>query len=110
MRLMRVVLPAPFGPIMARISPLLTSKLISLNARTPPKAFETLAIVNSVRPSVLWVIPLHLHGEAQGLPPAGIAASAGHDAACWHRGHEESCSTSSSRPQDWYWLGGTASG
>src|SRR5215471_12768049 len=110
MRLMRVVLPAPFGPIMARISPLLTSRLTSLNARTPPKAFETRAIVNSVRPSVPWVIPLPLHGEAQGLQPAGIAAWAGHDLAYWNRGHGESCSTSSSLPQDWYWLGGTASG
>src|SRR5579885_328077 len=32
------LLPAPFGPMMARISPLRMSKLTSLSARTPPKA------------------------------------------------------------------------
>ena len=33
---MVVVLPAPFGPSNAKISPLLTSKLIPLTARTVP--------------------------------------------------------------------------
>src|SRR5690242_16190859 len=33
-------LPAPFGPMMARISPARTSKLTSESALTPPKASE----------------------------------------------------------------------
>jgi hypothetical protein len=63
-RLMRVVLPAPFGPIMARISPLCTSRLRWRNAWTPPKAFETLSMISSGRPSVPYAIALHLHGYA----------------------------------------------
>jgi hypothetical protein len=35
------VLPAPFGPMMARISPLRTSKEMSVIAFTPPKRSET---------------------------------------------------------------------
>ena len=38
--LKQVVLPAPFGPIMARNSPGATLKLTSLTARTPPKALD----------------------------------------------------------------------
>ena len=39
--LKQVVLPAPFGPIMARNSPGATAKLTSLTARTPPKALDS---------------------------------------------------------------------
>src|ERR1700722_463859 len=38
--LKQVDLPAPLGPISARNSPCFTSKLTSLTARTPPKAFD----------------------------------------------------------------------
>ena len=34
---MKVVLPAPFGPIRPRISPAWSSKLTSLTATSPPK-------------------------------------------------------------------------
>ena len=36
-----VVLPAPFGPMMDRISPLRTSMLTRVTAWTPPKALDT---------------------------------------------------------------------
>ena len=35
-------LPAPFGPMMARISPLRMSKLTLVSARTPPNRSEML--------------------------------------------------------------------
>ena len=35
------VLPAPFGPMMARISPFVTSNEMSVIALTPPKDSET---------------------------------------------------------------------
>src|SRR5438093_12561567 len=41
MQLSRVVLPAPLGPMMDRISPSWTSRLTRLTAWTPPNAFET---------------------------------------------------------------------
>ena len=40
MQLSIELLPAPFGPMMARISPSRTSKLMSVSAFTPPKASE----------------------------------------------------------------------
>ena len=43
-QLKNVLLPAPFGPMMARISPRCTSKLTLLSAVSPPK--------RTVRPSV----------------------------------------------------------
>src|SRR5688572_32853382 len=36
-----VVFPAPFGPMMDRISPLRTSTLTRVTAWTPPKALDT---------------------------------------------------------------------
>jgi hypothetical protein len=44
------VLPAPFGPMIARISPLRMSKEISVIAFTPPKASETLRTSMSSSP------------------------------------------------------------
>ena len=41
-RLNSVVLPAPFGPMMPRISPLCSVKLTSCTALRPPKVFERL--------------------------------------------------------------------
>ena len=40
-RLNSVVLPAPFGPITAKIAPSGTAKLTSATARSPLKFFET---------------------------------------------------------------------
>jgi len=42
MQLKRVVFPAPLGPMIEKISPLWTSKLISLRASSPPKEIERL--------------------------------------------------------------------
>src|SRR4029077_11864188 len=36
----RVVLPAPFGPMMPKMSPRMTSKSTEASARSPPKRFE----------------------------------------------------------------------
>src|SRR5438093_160822 len=47
MQLSRVVLPAPVGPMMDRISPSWTSRLPRLTAWTPPNAFETSRISTS---------------------------------------------------------------
>src|SRR5881628_3741761 len=47
MQLSRVVLPAPLGPMMDRISPSWTSRLTRLTAWTPPNAFETSRISTS---------------------------------------------------------------
>src|SRR5512134_738792 len=50
-QLKRVVLPAPFGPMMLRIVPLLSEKLISSMARMPPKCFETPLASSRCNPS-----------------------------------------------------------
>src|SRR3954468_23485626 len=44
------VLPAPFGPMMARISPRFMSKETLRIARTPPKESETFSATRSVSP------------------------------------------------------------
>jgi hypothetical protein len=44
------VLPAPFGPMMARISPLRMSKDTSVRAFTPPKRKETPSTERSTSP------------------------------------------------------------
>src|SRR5947199_5082977 len=45
------VLPAPLGPIMARISPLRISKETSTSARTPPNAKDTRSTESSTSPA-----------------------------------------------------------
>ena len=45
------VLPAPFGPMMARISPLRMSKETSLTAFTPPNDSETFSTDKSTSPT-----------------------------------------------------------
>src|SRR6266849_3027074 len=45
------VLPAPFGPMMARISPLRMSKETSTSARTPPNANDTRSTESSTSPA-----------------------------------------------------------
>src|SRR5215208_2912891 len=42
---MSVLLPAPFSPTSARISPALTERLTSSSAMVAPKRFETLSIL-----------------------------------------------------------------
>src|SRR5215218_8765822 len=46
------VLPAPFGPMMARISPLRMSNDTSLKAFTPPKPRDTFSTASSASPLV----------------------------------------------------------
>src|SRR5438046_4364417 len=45
------VLPAPFGPMMARISPLRISKETSTSARTPPNDSDTPSTESSTSPA-----------------------------------------------------------
>src|SRR5437588_10168443 len=47
MQLRRLVLPAPFGPMIAASSPRATAKLTSWSALTPPKRKERFAISSS---------------------------------------------------------------
>src|SRR5436309_11096758 len=51
MTLSSEVLPAPFGPMMARISPLRMSKETPLIALTPPKASDTFSTASSTSPA-----------------------------------------------------------
>src|ERR1700687_2897072 len=51
MTLSMEVLPAPFGPMMARISPLRISKETSTRARTPPNANDTRSTESSTSPA-----------------------------------------------------------
>src|SRR5437867_2998729 len=67
MQLSRVVLPAPLGPMMDRISPSWTSRLTRLTAWTPPNAFETSRIstsalmpMSSREPSLAAPVVLHV--------------------------------------------------
>ena len=46
------VLPAPFGPMMARISPLRMSNDTSVSAFTPPKPSDTFSTASSTSPLV----------------------------------------------------------
>src|SRR5258708_1356092 len=73
------VLPAPFGPMMARISPLRISKETSTSARTPPNANDTRSTESSPSPAATsraegaLMLPLHgSHGRAtrRSFPPA----------------------------------------
>ena len=47
------VLPAPFGPMMARISPLRMSNETSLIALTPPNASDTFSTESSTSPAAM---------------------------------------------------------
>src|SRR5215831_20981803 len=61
------VLPAPFGPIMARISPPAISKETSVKALTPPNERETF----STERSTLEAPPAALPSKRRPPPPAG---------------------------------------
>src|SRR6185312_16858 len=56
------VLPAPLGPMMARISPLRISKETSLTAFTPPNASETFSTESSTSPTATSGPPVALMG------------------------------------------------
>src|ERR1700738_1708324 len=66
-----VVLPAPFGPMMPRISPWQMVKLTLLTARRPPKDFDSPStLISVVADDTLLTAPL---ARAEG---AGIGAGA----------------------------------
>ena len=54
MQFRRQVLPAPFGPMIARISLSLISMLISVRALTPPKESDRFSIFIRVAPALLF--------------------------------------------------------
>src|SRR6516162_6697280 len=60
------VLPAPFGPMMARISPLRMSKETSLSALTPPKASDTFSIDRIASPAATSTCPRALMRASAG--------------------------------------------
>ena len=55
-RLNSVVLPAPFGPITAKIAPSGTANVTSATARSPLKFFETLATSSNAAMSRLRLV------------------------------------------------------
>src|SRR5262245_30283765 len=76
------VLPAPFGPIMARISPLRMSNETPATALTPPKASDTFSTASSTLPATMScslgaLIPrLRAYGDA--TRAAGLLCSLSH--------------------------------
>src|SRR5437763_15419236 len=71
------LLPAPFGPMIARTSCSRTSKVMSASALTPPKASEMLSSLRTtsptVRPTTLIATPFAPKGRGAGGPPLGAA-------------------------------------
>src|SRR5215470_9200612 len=69
------VLPAPFGPMMARISPLRISNETPLTAFTPPKASETPSTASRTSPAAiscpLGALMRRLRGSCRLLHRAG---------------------------------------
>ena len=63
------VLPAPFGPMMARISPLRMSKETSLTAFTPPNDSDTFSTDSSTSPTAT--------SRSAGRPHAAFSSAAG---------------------------------
>src|SRR5207248_10284991 len=76
MQLSKVVLPAPFGPMMPRTSPCSTSKVTPARALTPPKRLLRSRTASKLIPAPTLTLPRKrgreiLHscaGLAQGLP------------------------------------------
>ena len=55
-QLKKVLLPAPFGPMIARISPRATAKLTLLSAVSPPKRIVRSDVRNSVAAAPSWAV------------------------------------------------------
>src|ERR1700730_774155 len=68
------VLPAPFGPMMARISPLRMSKETSLSALTPPNASDTFSTDRIASPAATSTCPRALTGG----PASGAGSTRPH--------------------------------
>ena len=65
-------LPAPLGPMMARISPLRMSKLMSVSAFTPPNDRLMLSTDKSTSPKERWrVMPCSPPPSSGEVPPKG---------------------------------------
>src|SRR5450755_1568523 len=77
MTLSSELLPAPFGPMMARISCSRTSKLMSVSALTPPNASEMLSSLRMTSPteartaltSVRSCLQARIHSRAMAIQP-----------------------------------------
>src|SRR5438477_9033200 len=82
MTLSSEVLPAPFGPMMARISPLRMSKETPLIALTPPKASDTFSTASSTSPATtsgpLGALMPRFHKCDERYPGRGSGPSARH--------------------------------
>ena len=70
-----VVLPAPFGPMMPRISPSATEKLTSLTARSPPKARDSPSTWRSGAPA--WPDARRFKGGSGIGSPPGSSSGMG---------------------------------
>src|SRR5215204_7530498 len=70
MTLSMEVLPAPFGPMMARTSPFLMSNDTSRIARTPPNARDTFSIERMISPAAMSLAAGALMGPHNGRPPS----------------------------------------
>src|SRR6266508_440593 len=70
----RVLLPAPLGPTMARISPSPTPNVTPPRAGRPPKRFSTASTASSAMPRLLRPVRLERLGDQQPLrvPVAGL--------------------------------------
>src|SRR6266581_6048750 len=102
------VLPAPFGPMMARISPLRISKETSTSARTPPNASDTRSTESSTSPAATsraegaLMLPLHRsHGRATRRPDPPAQPNPGVP------GFDQSYDWSKSETSDLDWRGGS---
>src|SRR5512132_2992036 len=70
------VLPAPFGPMMARTSPFLTSNDTSRIARTPPNDSDTFSIERIISPAAMSLAAGALINEPQPRNEARVGGKA----------------------------------
>src|SRR3954467_8691155 len=91
------VLPAPFGPMMARISPLRMSNDTSLKAFTPPKPRDTFSTASSASPLVTTGESGALMASLPTFLPAGEGQGWGQPRSGFPRHVHERCRVAGSR-------------
>ena len=69
------VLPAPFGPMMARTSPFLMSNDTSRIARTPPNDSDTFSIESMISPAAMSLAAGALMQPSRAPGPTGTVAT-----------------------------------